>query len=720
MPRRPRARFETNDDPGLSHNPPALNYLRVFADKQVEMSIYRRPGRPDPGRMGARGILLLAAALTVLCNPQLVTADSSTNAPRDSLDLSLDQLINIQVISVSKKETSVENSPAAISVITSDDISRLGLTSVPEALRLVPGMDVAQIDSHQWAISVRGFDSEFADKLLVLVDGRSVYTQASGGVFWDAQTMMMDDVDRIEVVRGPGATLWGANAVDGVINIVSKSAKDTQGLLLTGEGGSEIEPLVGARYGGTLASDLYYRVYLQQSDYADYPEMSGQSAGDFWNTTLGGLRLDWEPPSQNTFMFEANAYKDDAATPTPLVTLVPPSTSNVTNVEANSGANALGRWTHNFSTSQLTAQACFDHIQQGDGFDMFYQNSYDVDLQYQFALGSWNDFVAGTGYQNTSLGVQPSFNATLNPETTYVRIFNMFVQDDITIVPDKLHLTLGSKLEYDNLVGWEPEPSARLMWTPTSKQAVWAAVSRATATPPLYELEARVNYFAVPTGAPPHPPLLAAFLPNSELDPEKLLSYELGYRIEPAKVLSVDATAFYNSYQGLGVPVANAPELVTSPTPYILNSSTWQDVGNAQTLGAEASIQWRPADNVRLVGSYSWLHENFASMVRANDGQDPIQQFQLRSYIDLTTRLQLNSAFFYVDRRYEPSPTGTSRIPAYFNADVGLVWKMSKAVELGLWGENLIQNTHSEFPDLGTPVQVEIPRSVLAKLTLRL
>lgn len=699
----------------------------MSADKYGKMKISSRRAGIGAGLFAARAnawrrlTYLLLLTVSILYGPPRASADSSSNAPKDSLDLSLDQLINIQVISVSKKQTSIEQSPAAISVITAEDISRMGLTSVPEALRLVPGMDVAQIDAHQWAVSVRGFNGEFADKLLVLVDGRSVYSPSSGGVFWDAQSMMMDDVDRIEVIRGPGATLWGANAVDGVINIVSKSAKETQGLLLTAAGGNEIQPLAGVRYGGQIATNVYYRVFLQQSDYADYQETSGQGVGDYWNTTMGGFRLDWEPPSQNTFTFEGNAYQDDAATPTPRVTLAPAATVNVTNVEHNSGANLLGRWTHNFASSQLTLQAYYDHIQEGDGFDLLYQNTYDVDLQYHFGLGSWNDFVAGTGYRSQSVGVVPTFNVTLNPETSYVRIFNTFLQDDITAVPEKLHLTLGSKLEYDNLVGWEPEPSARLLWTPTDKQTVWGAVSRATATPPLYSLNGRVNFQSGPSGPPPSPAALASFLPNSGLDPEKLVSYELGYRVEPIKTVSFDATAFYNSYQGLLVPVADPTVLELNPgPPHLLLARTWQNWGPADTFGSEFSIQWRPVDYWRVIASYSWLHEDFAETLKQNFyGRDPEQQFQIRSYLDLTSHLQLNGALYFVDRSDVLGLGGLHRIPAYFSADLGLVWHPTKSLEIGIWGQNLIQSQHLEYPELPTPIEVEVPRSVLAKVTLR-
>jgi iron complex outermembrane recepter protein len=663
---------------------------------------------------GAACLLIVLAdrAPAQLTNPPAASANALP-------DLSLEQLVNVQVTSVSKKATSLADSPAAISVITADDIDRLGIVTLPDALRLVPGMDVAQINANEAAVSVRGFNAQFGDKLLVLIDGRSVYTPASGGVFWNSQTVMLDDLDRIEVIRGPGAVLWGANAVDGVINIVSKSARETQGLLVTGAGGSEIQPLAGVRYGGELASNVYYRVYAQRSDEAEYQETSGPGAGDFWDTTLAGFRIDWEPPTQNTVTFQGDYYGDEAGEPSRSVSLAPPGVSYPTVTEYNNGGNLLGRWTHDFSaSSQLTLQAYFDHVEQDDSYGELYQNTYDIDLQDHFALGSWNDFVAGAGYRYTALENTPSFQLTWVPETFFNTIYNFFAQDEITVVPDRLRLTVGGKLEYNNLADWQPQPDGRVLWTPTEKQSIWASAALATATPPLVNQSARLNVAAFQPSAS-SPPALVSILGNPNIGVERLTDYEIGYRNAVAERLSFDVTGFYNVYDSLIVAVPNPTQIESSPGPtHLLLPSTWENAGQANTYGAEVSGQWRVTESWRLTASYSFLEMQLNTAAQSL-GQSPEQQFQLRSYLDLPHHLQLNGAFYFVDRCTSPLTSTVVEIPTYARLDLGLVWRPAHWLEVGIWGQNLSQAWHVEFASQQTQVLTEIPRSVMAKITLR-
>jgi len=676
-----------------------------------------------PARSSRRGIL--APCLAVLLSATLPFpahaggASATNNAPQGQPELTLEQLINIPVTSVAKKETSLQDSPAAISVVTADDVSRLGITSLPEALRLVPGMDVAEIDANEWAVSVRGFNGEFADKLLVLIDGRSVYTPASGGVFWNSQNVMMDDLDRIEVIRGPGAALWGANAMDGVINIVTKSARETQGGLVTAAGGSQARPIAALRYGGELASNLYYRVYAQRSDFASYPQPSGAAVGDQWNYTSAGFRMDYEPPTQNTLTLQGDYYGEDAGKPTARLSLAPAGIAYVAVTEHNEGGNILGRWTHDFSaSSKLTLQGYFDHVEQDDGFGQLYQNTGDVDLQGQFSIGSRNDLVVGTGYRDVSVGSTPTFEAMWTPETRSIQTFNLFAQDDITLLTDRLHLTLGSKDEYDTLIGWEPQPDARLMWMPADNQRLWVGVSRATATPPLYTLDSRVNYLAMPS-PPPGLPVLGSFLPDSGLNPEKLMAYQVGYRLEPAKNLSLDLTGFYNVYDDLILVTPNPMRVEASPAPpHVLVSDSWQNAGSGQTYGAELSVQWQVAESWRCAASYSWLDTHLRPQTVVSV-RSPEQQAQLRSYLDLPLHLQLNGALYFEDQSAADEPTGLAEIPAWLRADLGLVWRPRPSLELGLWGQNLTQRRHLESFNEQSTVLSAVPRSILAKLTLK-
>ncbi|HEV7925940.1 MAG TPA: TonB-dependent receptor [Verrucomicrobiae bacterium] len=662
---------------------------------------------------GAGWGLLLTATLAKTADTNQPAKSSS-----DLTDMTLEQLVNVKVTSVAKEQTDLFTSPAAISVVTSDDIRRLGIASLPEALRLVPGMDVAQINANEWAVSTRGFNAEFGRDLLVLLDGRTVYTPGSSGVYWDSQDVVMEDLDRIEIIRGPGATLWGANAVDGVINVISKSAKDTQGLLLSGSAGSVDQDSVTVRYGGELATNLYYRVYAKRSDLSDYIDTSGKSAGDAWNSSMGGFRADWEPPSHNVLTLQGDYYYNETVQSIEQVSLAPPAAYSVRQSEYDQGGNILGRWTRNFSDSgQMTLQTYYDHVEQNTGFGIEYLNTYDIDLQDRFSLGSWNDFVWGTGYRYQAVDDSPTFELTWTPQTQHIRLFNIFGQDDIKVVPDRLHLILGTKLEDNSLIRWEAEPNGRLLWTPTENQTVWAAVSRAARTPSLFELDSRLNAVAFQP-PPPSPPALVSIFGDQNNTAEKLLAYEVGYRVAPVKNLSFDVTGFYNVYQNLLIAVPNPTVIETSPSPtHLLISSTYLNAGSGDTYGVELSSQWRVVDNWRLTASYSWLGTRLAP--ESDYAQSPQQQFQIRSYLDLPCHLELNGAIYLVGRSTGPLATGFDEIPSYVRADLGLIWSPRQWWEVGIWGQNLLQSEHLEFSSQETPALTDVPRSVLGKVTVR-
>jgi iron complex outermembrane receptor protein len=672
--------------------------------------------QPPIRRWTSRGAGL--AMLFTVFLAEAAETNQPPSAASDWSDLTLEQLVNVKVTSVSKEQTDLFASPAAIAVVTADDIRRLGITSIPEALRLVPGMDVAQINANEWAVSARGFNAEFGRDLLVLIDGRTVYTPSTAGVYWNAQDVAMEDLDRIEVIRGPGATLWGANAVNGVINVITKSAKETQGLLVSISTGSVDQDSATVRYGGELAGNLYYRVYAKRSDVSDYTDPTGKAAGDAWNSTLGGFRADWEPPSQHVLTLQGGYYYSEALQSADHVTLDPPAVVPITASEYNQGGNLLGRWTYHVSDSaQMTVQTYYDHVEQNSGFGIENLNTYDIDMHDQFSLGSWNNIIWGAGYRYQIADNKPTFELSWTPETQYIRLANIFGQDDITIVPDQLHLTLGSKFEDNSLVQWEIEPNARLLWTPAKKQSFWAAVSRSARTPSLFELDARVNAAAFPTGAS-SPPALVSIFGNPEDTAEKLLAYEAGYRVAPAKNLSFDLTGYYNYYDHLLIQVANPTVMESSPPPpHLLLSSTFLNAGSGNTYGAELSGQWHVLENWRLTASYSWLGTELNP--ESSFPQSPKQQFQVRSYLDLPYHLELNGALYFVGRNSSPVAVGYDEIPSYLRADLGLVWGPRKWLEIGLWGQNLLQSEHVEYASQQTSQVVDIPRSVLAKATLR-
>lgn len=648
-----------------------------------------------------------------------VAQEASKESARSLADLSIEQLMNESVTSVSKKETKLNQSPAAISVITQEDIRRSGLTSLPELLRTVPGLDVARINANQWAVSSRGFNHQYANKLLVLVDGRAVYTPSFGGVFWNAQDLVLADLDRIEVIRGPGATLWGANAVNGVINIITKSAKDTQGGLITTTVGTEDQPSTAIRYGGQLGTNLFYRAYVKYFNRDGLVDSTGKSAPDDWNSIRGGVRLDWEPSPENQFTLQGDYYSSEAGVNIQQPSQTAPFSQSMNLVAHNSGGNVLGRWTRSFSeTSQLTLQTYYDRLKQDDGLETLSQDTYDIDLQHRFALGTRNDIVWGAGYRLTSMRLAPSFFAALNPASRQLQLWNAFVQDDITLAPDRLHLTLGSKFEHNDLTGLEIQPSARLLWTPSERQTVWAAASRAVRTPSLAERDIRVNVAAFPLPFPPGAGLVSVFgNPNAEA--EELISYELGYRIEPAKRLSLDAAIFYNVYDGLLAPVADPPRFEASPAPpHVLIPSTFQNSQAGETYGAELTARWRVTDLWRLTGSYTWLGMRLRPD-RASEAESPQQQFQLRSDLNLSHHFELNGAAYFVDRVSPQTSAGRVPVSSYVRLDLGVTWRPTKSLEMGIWGQNLLDNQHPEFYSYRTTLRTEVPRGVLGTITWR-
>ncbi len=670
-----------------------------------------------PGRIG------LALCFSAALSAAAADDSSKTNTLSARLaEMSIEQLTEVNVVSLTslfRKETKLEQAPAAAAIVTPDDIRRLGITSLPEALRLVPGMDVAQIDSHQWAVSARGFNAQFANKLLILEDGRTIYGPAYGGVNWGMQDTVLEDLDRIEVIRGPGAALWGANAVNGVVNVMTKSAKDTQGWLTTAYGGTEYQPSLTARYGGQLSSNLFYRVYGKYFDQDGLVLTNGADAGDSWNSLQGGTRFDWEPSDENRVTLQGNYYNDIVHENQNAVLLVPPFDTN-TNIENHDyGWNALSRWTHEFSElSTLSLRVYYDHFKQEQVGTSETRDTIDFDGQHRFQLGTRNDIIWGLGYHWTSDNFIPNFYLTWTPPAQQYRVYSAFAQDEITIVPNCFNVTLGSKFEHNDYTGYEVEPSVRMLWTPSDKQTVWAAVSRAIRTPSRYETGARVNYSVSPIPNPPAttPLGLVSLFGNPDAQSEKLIAYELGYRVEPTKRLSFDLATFYNRYNNLLRFVTNS-SFVQSPVITVF-PQTIENSGSAETYGAELSAEWKVTDDWRLIAGYSWLHVNLHPNDPSFQG-NPEQQVQLRSYLDLPWHTEFNGALYYVDRQNAAAGLGMVTIPAYVRLDLGLVWHPTKSLEIGIWGQNLIDGRHAEFPNLKSPVQTEIPREILGKISWR-
>ena len=665
-----------------------------------------------PGRVGLLGLML---GVTVAATDG--TAQSSTTS-NEWQDLTLEQLVNVQVTSVSKKQTDLFTSPAAIYVITQEDIRRSGLNSIPELLRMVPGLDVARVDATHWAITARGFNSQYSDKLLVLIDGRSVYTPEFGGVYWSVQDTPLEDIDRIEVIRGPGATLWGANAVNGVINIITKSAKDTQGGLLSVLYGTEDQPSTTVRYGGTIGTNLFYRAYVKYFNREGFEDTTGAAENDS-DATRGGLRLDWEPSDINRLTLQGDYYQSDSSESFDEALLTPPFVNTANFTEHDDGGNILGHWTHDFSeTSQLTLQMYYDYMEQGDAPAVIRNDAYDVDLQHRFTLGDRQDIVWGLGYRYEYEAVTTNSFVSFAPPVTHQTILSAFVQDEIAVIQDRLHLTIGSKFEHNDFTGFEIEPSARLAWTPTEKQTVWVAVSRAVRTPSSVDLSILNNRSASQPAL--SPPILISVVGNPNFKSEELLAYELGYRVEPTKQVSFDVAAFYNMYDRLEQFVQGTPQFVTTPLPpHLMIPLMAENNQQGETYGAEFLTEWRATDKWKWTASYTLLQMHIGPNTPGTsiNNDSPQNQFQIRSYLDLPHNVELNGAVYYVDQVSPIFGLGETRIPAYVRLDLGLTWRPTKSLEIGIWGQNLLDGQHPEFTSENNSVITEIPRSVVGKIT---
>jgi iron complex outermembrane recepter protein len=628
--------------------------------------------------------------------------------PIDLAHISIEDLMNIQITSAAKKEQRAEDVPAAVFVITQDDIRRSGLHSLPELFRLVPGMQVAQVNANKWAVSARGFNDLFSNKLLVLIDGRSIYTHSFSGVLWDGEDLLLQDIDRIEVIRGPGGAVWGANAVNGVINIVTKSAVDTQGTTVAASAGTFERDQASIRHGGSLGG-VAYRVFTQWSAYAASGDLAGALADDRWNSLATGVRADWSRGgdavmAQGNFTIgQSRPHWKQLFSPSPAVA---PSSAGVSDVSTNT---LMGRWGHTQSGGSLFQVQAFRSVRLRDESTLWSQEStYDVELQYRTALAARHDLVVGGGYRDDNLQTRPTFS--LNIPSSQQRVFNMFVQDEITIGP-RVKVTLGSKLERDSLAGWGALPSARVMWnvTPTTQRA-WAAVSRARRTPSSAELGMRVNFAAIPGDGIP---LVFGLVGNPQFQTEQLTEVEGGYRFQIGSTAAFDVAVFRGSYAHLSTQEPIAPSFQPLPEPHLLVANQYANLLSANTSGVEIAGHWTPAGWWRLDASYSGFHVSprvdAASRDPAGpefDANAPQHQWQLHSSLWPTPRLQVDASLYHVGRLRQVGAE------AYTRADVRVEFKISERLAAIATGQNLFDRAHAEFPSIILPVvNTAVPRS---------
>jgi iron complex outermembrane receptor protein len=676
---------------------------------------------------GAPGIASLLTCL-LLGQAGQARADSPADATGAGAlkRLSVEELMNVEVTSVAKEPQRLLQAAASIQVISAQDIRRSGATSIPEALRLADNLQVAQINAHDWAISARGFNANLANKLLVLIDGRAVYTPLYGGVLWDAQDYLLEDIDRIEVISGPGGTLWGANAVNGVINIVTRAARDTQGLYASASGGNHLREQAAARFGAELAPDMQLRVYGQYTKYGDEVLSTGANAQDSPHMGRGGFRLDGQPAASDRFTLQGDLYNGTEA-------------AAVSGEAGRSGGNILGRWTHTAANgASITLQVYYDHTYLSQPFAVsppappFFSgfpaasltdnlDTIDLDLQYHFAWGGRQRLAWGLGYRSAHDADFDLSVVRFTPPVLDQVLYSGFLQDEIRLATD-VYLTVGSKLEHNDYTGYELEPSGRLQWNLDSRQLLWAAVSRAVRTPSRYDRDLRV-----PSGlVNPPPPFQfpTTFLQgNTDFHSEALIAYEAGYRAELGTRLAGSISAFYNDYHDLRSTTAT-PTTATYPFPFPV---FFQNNVEGDTYGLELAGSYQLLDWWRLHAGYNLLRESLHARPgqtdatgSTNETADPQQQLALRSSMDLPHAVSLDAALRWVDRVHiNNGPTGgpvVGTVPSYFGLDSRLAWRVNARLELSVVGQNLLHERHVEY-GFPSPTREQIVRSVFARLT---
>jgi len=630
--------------------------------------------------------------------------------------------MNIEVTSVSRTEQKLSRTASAIFVITQDDIAHSHATNIPDLLRMVPGVDVAQINGNITALSIRGFNLRFADKLLVLVDGRSVYSPAFGGVFWDMLDLPLEDIARIEVIRGPGGSIWGGNAVNGVINIITKKASETHGALVVAGGGNANQGFETTQYGGEVAKSTDYRVYTKYFNNGHFPNATGQDGGDGWHTLQGGFRTDTALSPKDTLMFQGNMYSVREGSPTETFpSITSPGLVNIELPVNATGGFLQGVWNRVYSPrSDTSLQVAYDQYERNDQLGENRRTLY-LEFKDHLGWGTRQNIVWGLTYRDSDSTAHGSLYISLTPASLNTQLVDALVQDEIAIVPDRVYLTAGTILEHNYYTGFNLMPSARVVWTPGPNQALWAAISDAVRVPNEIDTALRTNVasFSLP-GSPLN---VISIVGNPRAEDQPLIAYELGYRRTIRDRLSIDFSAYYNNYDHLET-IEPGPIFLenTPPPPHVVFSSTFGNLMHGETHGLEAAANWKVTNRWTLSPGYAFerihMHLDPASLdlgsVGLAQGSSPVHSAQLRSRLTMPHALSWDASTYFVNRLTDP------REAAYTRLDTGLTWQFTEHASLSIVGQNLLKDLHQEFADYtGTVRSTLIKRSAYIQFTGR-
>jgi iron complex outermembrane receptor protein len=647
----------------------------------------------------------------IVCPSEEVTAEERAS---DLAALSIEELMDLEIISVGRKPQKIADAASAVYVITQEDIRRSGLMSIPEILRMAPGLQVAQITSNRWAITSRGFNSLAARFLLVLVDGINVYSPTFSGVNWDEIDTLIEDIERIEIIRGPGATMWGADAVNGVINIITKSARTTTGGKLTAGGGNYEEGFGSVRYGGKLGENGDYRAYVKYFNRDSYQDPPGDDISDRWHSGRAGFRVDWNKGNNDALTVQGDFYNGHERETLQRTFLSPPYSTRETNTVELSGGNLLARWNRIISdTSDMQLQLYYYRTVRDDVLYRDTLNRFDADFQQRFRLLTRHDIVWGLRYNFEDHNLRDSPAVTFDPDRRRLNFFSGFFQDEITLVEDQLHLILGTKVEHNDYTGFEIQPSGRLLWKPHHNHALWAAISRSAKTPNRINRDFELHWVVERRGF-----LLTDVMgiSNSDFDSEECIAYELGYRAHFSPVISMDLATFYTEYHDMldykiaGITFARNPLRMVIPI-------TQVNALYGHTYGTEIALTYQMSPWWKLSASYTLLKLDLRSHVDSSEPDDrergsPENQFQMHSFLTLPWNMEFDTALYYVDH------LGSRDIPSYVRLDARIGWQPTSGMRISLALQNLLDNRHPEYKTQVMGLQhSEVPRSIYLKTT---
>jgi iron complex outermembrane receptor protein len=669
-------------------------------------------------RSVAAGLALGWIAAVVLA-PGHARADQSQEGLANQ---SLESLMSMQVTSVSKTEQTLSQTAAAVFVITQEDIAQSGATNIPDLLRMVPGMDVAQIDANTWAINARGFNARFANELQVLVDGRSVYTDSFGGVFWDQLDLPLEDIERIEVIRGPGGSVWGGNSVNGVINIITKKASETKGAMVVGGGGTEQQGFGTLQYGGAAGKATDYRVFAKYLNQGSLPNELGQNGGDGWHSLRGGFRSDSRLTGRDTLTLEGDLYSLREGSPTfDLPSVTTPAPIPVEQMVNTAGGFLQGVWRHEISArSGTTLEISYDRYERNDVLHDD-RKTLDLNFQHGFAWGDRQSVLWGGEYRRSMSVTHGNFFLSYVPPDLNTNLYSGFVEDKIDAIPQRLQVTLGGRLEHNYFSGFNFMPSARAAWSVNPRTTLWTAVSRAVRTPSEVDTDLRANLGSF-VGAGGTLDLLA-FMGNPNLVDEGLTAYEAGYRAIVTTTLAIDVAGYYNEYDHQETTEPAAPFFQSSPAPpHLVLPFTYENLMHGETHGIEVSANWRPEHRWTLSPGYAFeqirMHlapgSQDTTSVAGAEGASPVHSAQLRSTVQVWRGISWDTSAYFVDRLMDPA------VPSYTRVDTQLSWSLSEGTTVSFVGQNLAQDQHEEFIDtFGTVRSTEIQRGAYVKFTAR-